>query len=383
MQGFFSNQKTYFLVGLTGDVGLSLCEWMIGHGAIHFAFASRNPKIDAAIMRHLQKKGGSLRVFSLDITHKVRFREVYEEIAASMPPIGGVYNGAMTLRNSPLDSMSWADFNLVLQSKRRELGLAASVMDIGMLLGIGLMNNVHGAVEEHMRNMDYMAISAPDSTLKEKATAESPSQTQRNHSVQSQLKETRDSEEALSILERAFATKLGAVLLSSSGNIDKGAPLVTLGLDSLVAVEIRSWFLKKLAVDVPVLKNIRRSLPGRRLPGGPRDAASQDVKKEVDPQGSWKPTVKKRSRSPTPPPLTGLPQTDSATSSVPASINTPKPTPRTSRWSSPMSDSFRDKSEGQRQLPATYERTGRMSHAQAQLHFPHEYLDDKSAYNAG
>ncbi|RYP65137.1 hypothetical protein DL769_006416 [Monosporascus sp. CRB-8-3] len=212
MQSFFSNQKTYFFVGLTGDVGLSLCEWMIDHGARHFALASRNSKIDAAIMLHLQKKGGNLRVFSLDITDKSRLREVYAEIVASMPPIGGVYNGAMTLRDSPLDSMSWADFNLVLQPKvegsknldelfysakldffvffsslsgvvgnpaqanyaaanmfmaslaaqRRKRGLAASVMDIGMLLGIGPMNNAHGAVEEHMRNMDYMAISEPE-----------------------------------------------------------------------------------------------------------------------------------------------------------------------------------------------------------------------------
>ncbi|RYP33861.1 hypothetical protein DL767_004591 [Monosporascus sp. MG133] len=477
MQGFFSDQKTYFLVGLTGDVGLSLCEWMIDHGARHFALSSRNPKIDAASMRHLQKKGGILRVFSLDITDKARLREVYAEIAASMPPIGGVYNGAMTLRDSPLDSMSWADFNLVLQPKvegsknldelfysakldffvlfsslsgvvgnpaqsnyaaanmcmaslaaqRRKRGLAASVMDIGMLLGIGLMNNAHGAVEEHMRNMDYMAISEPEFhvvcaeallggrpdsgldpelitgigeeldtpwrrvprfwhyRLKDKATAESPSQVQRNNSVQGQLKETRDSKEALSILEGAFATKLGAVLRSSSENIDKGAPLVTLGIDSLVAVEIRSWFLKELAVDVPVLK----ILGGASLVDVCRDvlgkipAGSQDVKKEVDSQGPGKPAVEKRSRSPTPPPLAGPPQTDPATSSVPTSSNTPNLTPRTSRGSSPMSDSFTDKSKGHRQPAPTYERTGLMSHAQAQLYFLHEYLDDKSAYNAG
>ena len=31
-------------------------------------------------------------------------------------------------------------------------------------------------------------------------------------------------------------------------------PLIDLGMDSLVAVEIRSWFLQELAVDMPVLK---------------------------------------------------------------------------------------------------------------------------------
>ena len=36
--------------------------------------------------------------------------------------------------------------------------------------------------------------------------------------------------------------------------IDHEAPLVELGVDSLVAVEVRSWFFKALKVDIPVLK---------------------------------------------------------------------------------------------------------------------------------
>jgi hybrid polyketide synthase/nonribosomal peptide synthetase ACE1 len=32
--------------------------------------------------------------------------------------------------------------------------------------------------------------------------------------------------------------------------------LLLLGIDSLIAVEVRSWFLKELNVDVPVLKVI-------------------------------------------------------------------------------------------------------------------------------
>jgi hybrid polyketide synthase/nonribosomal peptide synthetase ACE1 len=31
-------------------------------------------------------------------------------------------------------------------------------------------------------------------------------------------------------------------------------PLIDLGIDSLVAVEVRSWFVKELNVDMPVLK---------------------------------------------------------------------------------------------------------------------------------
>jgi hybrid polyketide synthase/nonribosomal peptide synthetase ACE1 len=42
----FSPDRTYWLVGLTGSLGLSLCEWMIHHGAKHIVFTSRKPCID-------------------------------------------------------------------------------------------------------------------------------------------------------------------------------------------------------------------------------------------------------------------------------------------------------------------------------------------------
>ena len=44
------------------------------------------------------------------------------------------------------------------------------------------------------------------------------------------------------------------ILQAADQEIDHDAPLVELGIDSLVAVEVRSWFLKELKVDIPVLK---------------------------------------------------------------------------------------------------------------------------------
>lgn len=42
--------------------------------------------------------------------------------------------------------------------------------------------------------------------------------------------------------------------MSADDNIDMDAPLIQLGVDSLVAVEIRTWFLKETEADMPVLK---------------------------------------------------------------------------------------------------------------------------------
>ena len=45
----FRPDRTYWLVGLSGNLGLSLCDWMIDHGAKNVAISSRNPgKIDSA-----------------------------------------------------------------------------------------------------------------------------------------------------------------------------------------------------------------------------------------------------------------------------------------------------------------------------------------------
>ncbi len=51
-----------------------------------------------------------------------------------------------------------------------------------------------------------------------------------------------------------FSEKLRILLQISEPEIGHDIPLVELGVDSLVAVEVRSWFLKELKVDLPVLK---------------------------------------------------------------------------------------------------------------------------------
>lgn len=58
-----------------------------------------------------------------------------------------------------------------------------------------------------------------------------------------------------------FSTKLRLILQISDPSIDNDAPLVELGVDSLVAVEVRSWFLKEVKVDIPVLKVVGGASP--------------------------------------------------------------------------------------------------------------------------
>lgn len=60
----FSKDKTYWLVGLTGGLGLSLCQWMSRQGARFIAISSRNPKIDDQWLARMAAGGCTVRVFS-------------------------------------------------------------------------------------------------------------------------------------------------------------------------------------------------------------------------------------------------------------------------------------------------------------------------------
>ena len=60
----FSKDKTYWLVGLTGSLGLSLCEWMIQHGAKHVVLSSRNPKVDERWLHHVNALEAVVKIIS-------------------------------------------------------------------------------------------------------------------------------------------------------------------------------------------------------------------------------------------------------------------------------------------------------------------------------
>lgn len=60
----FSGDKTYWMVGLTGSLGLSLCEWMARRGAKYIALSSRNPRIDDGWKQAMADLGCTVRVFA-------------------------------------------------------------------------------------------------------------------------------------------------------------------------------------------------------------------------------------------------------------------------------------------------------------------------------
>lgn len=73
-------------------------------------------------------------------------------------------------------------------------------------------------------------------------------------SVKQQLRATSSVEEAGETLKRCFSARLELMLQAAPESISRDVPIIELGVDSLVEVEIRSWFLKEVEKDMPVLK---------------------------------------------------------------------------------------------------------------------------------
>ncbi|OTA89383.1 hypothetical protein M434DRAFT_14594 [Hypoxylon sp. CO27-5] len=475
-----------FLTTSMSDVGMSLCEWMVDHGAKYLAIASRNPAIHPEMLAHIEKKGATIHIFSLDVADIANLRNVHQSIVSTMPPIAGVANAALVVRDHPFDAMSFEDLETVfrpkvigsqnldnlffsspldffvlfssvasivgkpaqssynaanlfmstLAARRRKRGLAASVMHFGMLLGFGFIHGQAGpTVEARFRQDDLPAIPEPEfhaifaqailsgrpesglspeiiaglgteidtpwrsmprfghcrvkgEERSERSAGQCHGQEQPTQNIHSNLRNVSNNEQALSVLKTAIASRVSLALGCPGGNVDEHVGLISVGLDSLVAVEIRSWLLKILEVDVPVLKFLNGSSlldichdVLRKLPNSlkPWDKAEDNDCKEPNEEinhNSHDFPARDLNVSPT---LNGTDATQILNSGGPNGRLMQDATqgPGKPPYASPQIATGKGE---HLDTSIVYERVGDMSHAQAQLYFLHEFLGN-NAYN--
>lgn len=61
----FRPDGTYWMVGATGEIGLSTCQWMINRGAKYFVLTSRNPNVDQAWLDTMESLGATIKVMAM------------------------------------------------------------------------------------------------------------------------------------------------------------------------------------------------------------------------------------------------------------------------------------------------------------------------------
>ena len=186
-----------------------------------------------------------------------------------------------------------------------------------------------------------------------------------------------------------FAAKLRSALQADTNRQILDIPLDELGMDSLVAVEIRSWFLKELKADIPVLKILKGSTPNALL-----DSVWESL--PVDLVGSRAPTAQPKAElssqeeesqaAPVQGPAPQLPPqkaTEESFTTTPSDQTDARSSSSTS--TTPEKDiyggSMSSVSEALSQIVNGTERTVQMSFGQSRFWFLTSYIEDQTAFN--
>ncbi|KZL67111.1 pks-nrps protein [Colletotrichum incanum] len=121
----FRADRTYLLVGLSSDLGLSLCRWMVANGARHVAIASRHAPeqigsdLYLSLVNDMHRAGAYLTVIRCDATKRASLKAAVRELTVHphMPPIAGVAHGAMVLEDKLFADMTVSDLEKVIAPK--------------------------------------------------------------------------------------------------------------------------------------------------------------------------------------------------------------------------------------------------------------------------
>ncbi|KAI4150924.1 MAG: hypothetical protein LQ340_003808, partial [Diploschistes diacapsis] len=122
----FRPDASYLLVGGLGGLGRSIAHWMVSKGAKHIVFASRSglsPSNTSAqhLVQSLRSLGATVSVHACDVSHKAQLNTLLSSLAAdpTSPPIRGVINAAMVIRNAFFRTLSHADYTASIAPKVR------------------------------------------------------------------------------------------------------------------------------------------------------------------------------------------------------------------------------------------------------------------------
>ncbi|KAH7121302.1 hypothetical protein B0J11DRAFT_590366 [Dendryphion nanum] len=104
---------TYVIAGGLGGIGLELAKFLADNGAKHIVLLSRQtltPAKLSTVQRPFIEMGSNVRVLTCDITIESHIEDQLHKTLAELPPVRGVIQCAVVLRDRVLSQMSNEDF---------------------------------------------------------------------------------------------------------------------------------------------------------------------------------------------------------------------------------------------------------------------------------
>lgn len=363
-----SSQKTYLLVGMTGDLGRLICHWMITRGARSVVLTSRSPHVDPLWLEEMSALGALVTVMAMEVLPQSwtlcitdRPRDVadpssvalaHKHVQTHLPPVGGVVNGALMMGDAAFADLTLTDmlrifapklegthllddlyggadldffllmgsltgpcgnfhqkayaaateYMAALAHQRHLRGQAASIVHPSQIRGVGYIAGLDESLRDRLEQgigplclseRDLLELVAEGILSGRPGSARSPEvlggfrMTDPNgypdvrwyrspkmwsfikHFCQSEVTTTAHTEvtlrdqlltaanmpEATEIIAHGLCEKLRRkLLLPDHTPLPTTGLLTDIGVDSLIAVDLRTWFIKEMGVDMPVLQ---------------------------------------------------------------------------------------------------------------------------------
>ncbi|KAH8811665.1 putative polyketide synthase [Xylogone sp. PMI_703] len=342
-QSQFRPDASYLIVGGSGGIGRSISRWMVKQGVKHLILLSRTGQTRAVarqFMSELSESGCNVAVYSCDVSDAGQLKRVIKKCAESMPPIRGVIQAAMSLKDSIFEQMpynsyvealypkvlgTWnihevfsgvaLDFFIMLSSAagiagnsgqanyaagstfldaiaryRASRGIPGVTLDLGVIGGVGyvsenrelasrleklghvaidedkLLAMVESAILDPIRDVESSQIisgltagfdfsDSKFSQLRQNMAATTggvgggPAKA---GTISDQLASSKSIQEAIDFIMKAIVGKLSKDFMISESEINIEDSLAALGVDSLVAVELRNWVMKQMKADISI-----------------------------------------------------------------------------------------------------------------------------------
>ncbi|KAI0849455.1 putative polyketide synthase [Daldinia vernicosa] len=289
---------SYLIVGGVGGIGRSVAQWLVDRGAKNLILLSRsagdldldeNQNTNGALfVRELRATGCRVKPVSCDVA---RATELAKALRAcedeGLPPVRGVVQGAMLLRDAIFEQMTLDDWRAGLQPKlngTRNLHAAFSQPDsldffvmlssVSGIVGITSQTNyaAGGSYEDALArwrqaqglpgvtidlgpisDIGYVAKSAKVADrLRKDGDFTMLDEDIVLRALKAALGDAGSCEEGATLIGNAIASKLSDIFMTPVAEIDLSKPPAHFGVDSLVAVELRNMLVLQAAADISI-----------------------------------------------------------------------------------------------------------------------------------
>ncbi|KAJ5770489.1 uncharacterized protein N7511_002540 [Penicillium nucicola] len=116
----FSATASYLLVGGLGGIGREVALWMVQNGAKSLVLLNRSglsKEKSQTTVRELEEKGVQVMVQVCNIFNEIEVQQMIVDVSHCAPPIRGVIQGAMVVKDIHIENMSLDDYREVMGPK--------------------------------------------------------------------------------------------------------------------------------------------------------------------------------------------------------------------------------------------------------------------------